>query len=99
MTLSSGLQSSLANTQTCTYCRLPRPGAARFYRDGAEAVSKVSGCFVALGDHGRSFKGRGGFGGGLALYVMNMREINEKKTTKKTTVLQTVMMNKRNRMV
>lgn len=82
MRLSSGLHCSLANTQTCTYCGLPRPGAARFYRDGAEAVSKVSGCFVALGDHGRSFKGRGWFGGGLALYAMKMREMNEKTKTK-----------------
>lgn len=79
------LHSSLADTQTCTYCRLPRPGAARFNMDRAEAASKISSGFVALGDHRGSFKGRGWFGGGVALYVMKMRRMNKTQQKQSST--------------
>lgn len=58
-----------SNLQQHTYSGLPGPCAAGFNGDGAVAVSGGGVCFVALGDHGRSFKGRGRFGGSLILLM------------------------------
>lgn len=51
-----------------TYSGLPGPCAAGFNGDGAGPVSGRGMCFVGPGDQGRSFKGRGWFGGSLSLF-------------------------------
>lgn len=56
--------------QTCTYS----PCAAGFNGNGAVAVSGGGVCFVALGDHGWSFKGRGWCGGSLTLFFTRRKK-------------------------
>ena len=52
---------TLSSIQRCTYSGLPGPRAAGFNGDGAGAVSGGRVCFVAPGDWGWSFRGRGWF--------------------------------------